>query len=72
MSNQLTPMQEAIEQITKEETEQLKEIIEKSALKYAEENQYDLEYYDEGGYKGIEVKSFAEKLVDFFNKHKKQ
>lgn len=52
--------------------EQPKESIEELALKYAEENQYDLEYYDEGGYQGIEVKSFAEKLVDFFNKHKKQ
>jgi len=52
--------------------EQPKESIEVIALKYAEANQYDLEYYDEGGFQGIEVKSFAEKLVDFFNNHAKQ
>ncbi len=42
--------------------------LEEAAKKYAESNQYDLEYYDEGGYQGIEVKSFAEKLVDFTTK----
>jgi len=50
------------------------ETLEEAAAKYAESNQYDLEYYDEGGYQGIEVKSFAEKLVDFttkwFEQHK--
>ena len=46
----------------------MKETLEEAAEKYAESNQYDLEYYDEGGYQGIEVKSFAEKLVDFTNK----
>ena len=45
-----------------------KETLEEAAEKYAESNQYDLEYYDEGGYQGIEVKSFAEKLVDFTTK----
>jgi hypothetical protein len=44
------------------------ETLEEVAQKYAESNQYDLEYYDEGGYQGIEVKSFAEKLVDFTTK----
>ncbi len=44
------------------------ETLEKAAKKYAESNQYDLEYYDEGGYQGIEVESFAEKLVDFTTK----
>jgi hypothetical protein len=52
--------------IPKEEPKQ--ETLEKAAEKYAESNQYDLEYYDEGGYQGIEVKSFAEKLVDFTTK----
>jgi hypothetical protein len=45
-----------------------KETLEEAAEKYAESNQYGLEYYDEGGYQGIEVKSFAEKLVDFTTK----
>jgi hypothetical protein len=44
------------------------ETLEEAAAKYAKSNQYDLEYYDEGGYQGIEVKSFAEKLVDFTTK----
>jgi hypothetical protein len=44
------------------------ETLEEAAEKYAESNQYGLEYYDEGGYQGIEVKSFAEKLVDFTTK----
>jgi hypothetical protein len=44
------------------------ETLEEAAKKYAKSNQYDLEYYDEGGYQGIEVKSFAEKLVDFTTK----
>lgn len=42
-----------------------KETIEEVAKIYAELNQYDLEYYDEGGCQGIEVDSFAKKLVDF-------
>ena len=42
-----------------------KETLEEAAENYAESNQYDLEYYDEDGYQGIEVKAFAEKLVDF-------
>jgi hypothetical protein len=41
------------------------ETLEEAAEKYAESNQYDLANYDEGGYQGIDVKSFAEKLVDF-------
>jgi hypothetical protein len=44
------------------------ETLEEAAKKYAKSNQYDLEYYDEGGYQEIEVKSFAEKLVDFTTK----
>ena len=44
------------------------ETLEEAAEKYAESNQYGLEYYDEGGYQGIEVKSFAEKLVNFTTK----
>jgi hypothetical protein len=44
------------------------ETFKEAALKYAESNQYDLEYYDEGGYQGIEVESFAKKLVDFTSK----
>jgi hypothetical protein len=41
------------------------ETLEEAAKKYAESNQYGLEYYNEGGYQGIEVEFFAEKLVDF-------
>jgi hypothetical protein len=52
--------------IPKEEPKQ--ETLEEAAEKYAESNQYGLEYYDEGGYQGIEVKSFAKKLVDFTTK----
>jgi hypothetical protein len=52
--------------VKQEESKQ--ETLEEAAAKYAESNQYDLEYYDEGGYQGIEVKSFAEKLVDFTTK----
>jgi hypothetical protein len=44
------------------------ETFKEAALKYAESNQYNLEYYDEGGYQGIEVESFAKKLVDFTSK----
>ena len=50
------------------EEESKQETVEEKAEKYAESNQYDLAYYDEGGYQGIEVKSFAEKLVDFTTK----
>jgi hypothetical protein len=52
--------------------EPLQETLEEAALKYAESNQYDLEYYDEGGYQGIEVESFAKKLVDFTSKWQQQ
>lgn len=44
------------------------ETLEEAAERYAESNQYDLGYYDEGGFQGIDVNSFAEKLVDFTNK----
>ena len=44
------------------------ETLEDVAEKYAEENQYDLEYFDEGGCQGIEIESFAKKLVDFTTK----
>jgi hypothetical protein len=44
------------------------ETLEEAAEEYAESNQYDLANYDEGGYQGIDVKSFAEKLVDFTTK----
>ena len=44
------------------------ETLEEAAKKYAESNQYGLGYYDEGGFQGIDEKSFADKLVDFTNK----
>ena len=44
------------------------ETLEEVALKYAESNQYDLEYHDEGGYQGIDTRIFAKKLIDFTNK----
>ena len=39
--------------------------LEEVAKKYAESNQYDLTYHDEGGYQGIDQVKFSEKLVDF-------
>lgn len=48
--------------VTKQET------LEEAAQRYAESNQYDLEYHDEGGYQGIDENKFADKLVDFTNK----
>jgi hypothetical protein len=44
------------------------ETIEEFAKKYAEKNQYNLEYYDEGGYQGIDENSFAKTLIDFATK----
>lgn len=52
--------------IPKEEPKQ--ETLEEVARIYAEINQYNLEYYDEGGYQGIDTKSFTKILVDFTNK----
>jgi hypothetical protein len=40
-----------------------------TAEEFAEANQYELDYYDEGGYQGIEVKSFAIKLREFAKLH---
>jgi hypothetical protein len=48
------------------------ETIEEFAKKYAEINQYDLPYFDEGGYQGIDENSFAEKLVNFTTKWQEQ
>lgn len=39
--------------------------LEIKAKKFAEENQYDLEYFDEGGYQGIDEHMFAKLLVRF-------
>ena len=40
-----------------------------TAEEFAELNQYDLEYYDEGGCQGIEIDSFAQKLIEFTKLH---
>jgi hypothetical protein len=48
--------------------ESKQETLEEAAEKYAESNWYGLEYYDEGGYQGIDEKAFAKKLVDFTSK----
>jgi hypothetical protein len=39
--------------------------INKEAEEYAELNQYDLSEHDEGGYLGIDEKTFAKHLIEF-------
>jgi hypothetical protein len=39
--------------------------INKEAEEYAELNQYDLSEHDEGGYLGINEKTFAKHLIEF-------
>ena len=53
-------------------TDKINESVENkipTAEEFAEANQYELDYYDEGGYQGIEVKSFAIKLREFAKLH---
>lgn len=44
----------------------------KTAEEFAEEHQYDLEDYDEGGYLGINVHVFARLLDEYANQFKKE
>ncbi len=41
-----------------------------TAQEFAEMNQYDLEMHDEGGYLGIDVTAFSQKLIQFAEMHR--